>query len=147
MIADESRRQFGRDIAFRIRAELVCCRIFDEIHDGHTSEEVDVLLREHAEKLLRHALCYWGEASARLAEGRCPGHDTTPDICQCDCSGCVRSCNDHVEPEDDPEPKCICGHPERMHIPTDKVFGPQCKVCPEDGERAWRHPYTPEGES
>ena len=55
LAADRARREAeaaGAVIAHRIRAELVCCDTFDGTGtwpDGH-------------------ALCYWGEAAARLAE-------------------------------------------------------------------------------
>jgi hypothetical protein len=46
----------ARDIAYRIRAELVCCDIYD--HDAGTNRAGRT-----------HAICFWGEAGARLAEG------------------------------------------------------------------------------
>lgn len=49
----------GRQIAYRIRAELVCCNIYQRVQDG----EVSMGRRGGS-----HDLCYWGEASARIAE-------------------------------------------------------------------------------
>jgi len=52
--------QAGRQIAYRIRAELVCCRIYHDVQKG---------LAEHPEvKGSSHTLCYWGEAAALIAE-------------------------------------------------------------------------------
>jgi len=48
-------RRAGADIAERIRAELVCCDIFDQ--DAGTNRAGRT-----------HGICFWGEASARLAE-------------------------------------------------------------------------------
>jgi len=48
-------RRAGADIAERIRAELVCCDIHDQ--DAGTNRAGRT-----------HATCFWGEASARLAE-------------------------------------------------------------------------------
>ena len=35
-------------------------------------------------------------------------------------------------------PPCRCGHDRAQHDPD------QCRVCPGDEERTWKHPYTPE---
>lgn len=54
----------GAIIAYRIRAELVCCRIYDRVNDDH-----ELTLREAINSPGRwHDLCYWGEAAARIAE-------------------------------------------------------------------------------
>lgn len=145
MISDPTARQAGRNIAERIRQELVCCDIYQRINHGSPSEDEWKNRMAHA-VLNRewHDLCYWGEASARIAEGRCPQRPTVPDVCQCDCSGCLADCGDHFGSEDDSEPKCNCGHTEWQHIPFGSSFGPQCKVCPEDGEGAWKHEFTQE---
>lgn len=86
--------QRGKDIAFRIRAELVCCEIYGRVND--TRELTFEQAMEHKDW---HDLCYWGEASARIAEGQCPGYETAPNICQCDCEGCKHNCRAHVETE------------------------------------------------
>lgn len=49
----------GRQIAYRIRAELVCCKVFQRVQDGELS-----MGRMGGS----HDLCYWGEAAARIAE-------------------------------------------------------------------------------
>lgn len=42
---------------------------------------------------------------------------------------------------DGEETLCRCGHGRAYH--DAKYFDPQCRLCPEDGERSWRHPFTP----
>lgn len=53
------------EAAEEIRRELVCCRIYDRVND--TGE---LTFEEAMGSLDWHDLCYWGEAAARLAEGR-----------------------------------------------------------------------------
>lgn len=36
---------------------------------------------------------------------------------------------------------CRCGHGRADH--DAKYADPQCRLCPEDGERMWRHAFTP----
>lgn len=96
--------QRSDDIAWRIRAELVCCDIYDTIQreaarleqeghpDGHSSAMAHAVHRGDW-----HDLCYWGEASAQIAEGRCPGYETKPNICRCSCTGCTSNCAAHEE--------------------------------------------------
>lgn len=81
-----------KDIAFRIRAELVCCDLYDRVN-----VRKEMTLAEAMESKDWHDLCYWAEASAQIAEGRCPGYETEPNICCCDCTGCKTNCNAHVE--------------------------------------------------
>jgi hypothetical protein len=45
------------------------------------------------------------------------------------------------DPTQDGEALCVCGHGTDAHDAT--YSDPQCAVCPEDGERSWRHPFTP----
>jgi hypothetical protein len=85
----QAAQQRGRDIAYRIRAELVCCDIYDRVNSGEMTLSDVKATRDW------HDLCYWGEASAQVAEGRCPGYETVPNICQCDCAGCRHSCDAH----------------------------------------------------
>ncbi|GIF14818.1 hypothetical protein [Actinoplanes teichomyceticus] len=47
-------RDLRAQIAYRIRAELVCCDVYDRDHDT-----------ERAGKT--HSICFWGEAAARIA--------------------------------------------------------------------------------
>lgn len=58
----EGRRQATAFIANEIRVELVCCDIYEHAHGDE--ERV-----ERAERS-GHAICFWGEAAARIAEGR-----------------------------------------------------------------------------
>jgi hypothetical protein len=102
-------------IAFRIRAELVCCDIYEKIRKealeiNKSAESVDLSRSEGdgptsfgvqgaiGRAILRrdwHDLCYWGEAAAQIAEGRCPGYETSPNICRCPCEGCMSNCAAH----------------------------------------------------
>lgn len=61
-------RQLRARIAYRIRAELVCCDIFERSHRDGTAE----LISEGP-----HSICFWGEAAARIAEDdqHVPDHD------------------------------------------------------------------------
>lgn len=77
-------------IAFRIRAELVCCDLYDRIN-----VRKELTLAEAMKSADWHDLCYWGEASAQIAEGRCPGYETDPNICRCQCQGCRHNCSAH----------------------------------------------------
>jgi hypothetical protein len=70
-LADELSDLIGKKIAYRIRAELVCCDIYAKVNDDPSLDDKQrsnvlgklVLSREW------HDLCYWGEAAARLADG------------------------------------------------------------------------------
>lgn len=55
-------------IAHQIRAELVCCRQYDETHDGLTQEQMEEAVDRLWASPGYHAICFWGEAAARLAE-------------------------------------------------------------------------------
>ena len=67
-------------IAYLIRAELVCCDIYDKINEGLPDD--DCYDRIHDRRRLAahkdgswHDICYYGEWSARLAEnGDLPEH-------------------------------------------------------------------------
>lgn len=54
------------DVAAAIRAELVCCDIFERIEVLRVDD--DVAFR--AQLYRGHDVCYWGEAAARIAESR-----------------------------------------------------------------------------
>lgn len=56
----EAQREERARIAYEIRAELVCCHIYDQA-------EGDVAAVAAAEESSR-AICFWGEAAARIAE-------------------------------------------------------------------------------
>lgn len=51
-------RDLRGQIAYRIRAELVCCEIFEQTHDTSAWEQASQG---------PHSICYWGEVAARLA--------------------------------------------------------------------------------
>jgi hypothetical protein len=53
----------ARKIATRIRAELVCCHIYERVNVAK-----ELTLREAMDSPEWHDLCYWGEAAARLAD-------------------------------------------------------------------------------
>ena len=101
-------------VAYRIRAELVCCKIYSEVHRDalkidRARETVDRM--DHPDEptsfglqgaignaIVRgdwHEMCYWAEAAAQLAEGACPGYETIPNICRCTCKGCAHNCTAH----------------------------------------------------
>lgn len=89
---DEVVAQRGKDIAFRIRAELVCCDIYDRVNVRH-----ELTLPQVENQHTGHLLCYWGEGAAQIAKGHCPGYETVPNICQCGCAGCQKTCDEHQE--------------------------------------------------
>jgi multidrug efflux pump subunit AcrA (membrane-fusion protein) len=76
----EARIAAVRDqIAYRIRAELVCCHIYGQVNDGVSEEEAERRFKERKRDIARHDLCYWGEASAGIAEsGALDGPADTP---------------------------------------------------------------------
>lgn len=53
-------RDLRTQIAYGIRADLVCCDIFERAHNTPDWEKAS----QGA-----HSLCYWGEAAARIADG------------------------------------------------------------------------------
>ena len=65
--ASENRRgraETATEIAKQIRAELVCCDIYEQVKNGlKTMTNMD------------HDICYWGEAAARIAEEVGRGED------------------------------------------------------------------------
>jgi hypothetical protein len=86
----------GPNIAYHIRAELVCCRIYDRVNDHH-----ELTIRQAMDSRDWHDLCYWGEAAARVAEGHCPGYEINPNICRCLCVGCTYGCGFHQKTGDE----------------------------------------------
>lgn len=59
----------GQRIADRIRAELVCCTVYDQLAPVLAAENASGLWAEVTDRRTRgHSICYWGEAAARLAE-------------------------------------------------------------------------------
>jgi hypothetical protein len=55
----ETRAIVAREIAYDIRAELVCCDIYDQLAGTTAAEHVH---------RTEHSICFWGEAGARIAE-------------------------------------------------------------------------------
>ena len=54
-----------RHLAYRIRAELVCCDIFERVQrDGGDENAIGNAIQRNE----WHEICYWGEAAARLVE-------------------------------------------------------------------------------
>lgn len=98
-------------VAYRIRAELVCCDIYERVQkdaarigraaaEGKEDAIQFGLQGAIADAILRgdwHDICYWSEASARIAEGGCPGYETVPNVCRCTCPGCAHNCTAHQE--------------------------------------------------
>lgn len=69
-VTNEEEKALRAKIANDIRADLVCCNMYD------TVQEVDKVLRGRnirvwePETVIRdyHAICHWGECAARIAE-------------------------------------------------------------------------------
>lgn len=61
-------------IAYKIRAELVCCDIYEQITTagGGDSERIAQLIAQYKDAGEFHDLCYWGEAAAGIAEDFIP---------------------------------------------------------------------------
>jgi hypothetical protein len=62
----EGRRQATEAAAYKIRAELVCCDIYEQLRPLRELEPSNY--RDLFDAIDDHDLCYWGEASARIAE-------------------------------------------------------------------------------
>lgn len=95
LLVQERRSTVQEAVAGRIRAELVCCDIYARVND-----QDEMTLFEAMTLTDYHDVCYWAEASARIAEGRCPGYETEPNICRCPCGGCRHNCSAHQEGEE-----------------------------------------------
>ena len=65
--AAEGARQAERDAARRIRGELVCCDSYDVHRPNALTDAADPHYDPETQPGY-HAVCYWGEAAARLAE-------------------------------------------------------------------------------
>jgi hypothetical protein len=68
-------QEVGANIAYRIRAELVCCHIYEELAPLRESLS-DAAFADILEDK-GHDLCYWGEAAAQLAETHDQDMDTS----------------------------------------------------------------------
>lgn len=61
----DARQLHGAQIAYRIRAELVCCSLYDRLNaEGRTPTEAEMRQVDSG----MHSLCYWGDAAAHIAE-------------------------------------------------------------------------------
>lgn len=67
-IANERVRAALEAAANEIAAELICCDVFERLHDKYASEHTDDEKRERR----FHAICYWAEASARIVRAAMP---------------------------------------------------------------------------
>jgi hypothetical protein len=70
--------------------------------------------------------------SGHVCEGRAVG--------DCDCLEAAPAVGGAQQPKE-AEVLCRCGHGAAYH--DAKYADPQCRLCPEDGERMWRHAFTP----
>lgn len=59
---DDKPGHLGDAIAYRIEAEIVCCRIYERVN-----EDRELTLAQAKRSPGWHDLCYWGEAAAQLA--------------------------------------------------------------------------------
>lgn len=112
----EQRALIQDQAAYRIRAELVCCHIYDVVQTEAAGLEALGVSGPHENAIGRavlrgdwHDLCYWAEAAARIAEGHCPGYETEPNICRCACEGCKHNCSAHKEDETVKDPRDMVG--------------------------------------
>lgn len=88
---------YAEAIAYRIRAELVCCDLYQRVEKARAEGDGENAIGRAVLRKDWHDLCYWGEASAQIAEGRCPGYETEPNVCRCPCEGCKHNCGAHDE--------------------------------------------------
>ena len=93
-----------RVLAYLIRSELVCCDSYDR-HRPRTHDAPDP--EDHPDF---HAICYWGEAAARLVEGRVDEEDACDHaagsffdrtICAAPCGKMHDRCRDCGDPFDE----------------------------------------------
>lgn len=91
--ANATRIKALKDAAYRIRAELVCCDIYAKVNDRK-----EMTFPEAVSSKEWHDLCYWGEASARIAERSCLAQGA---VVEMDCSGPEQRISDRLA--DDPQ--------------------------------------------
>lgn len=74
---EEVRKQWAAETAEKIRAELVCCDIYQRLVDCWKAGDADPEARKAARVMEKelfnsteyHAICHWGECAARIVEG------------------------------------------------------------------------------
>lgn len=57
------------------------------------------------------------------------------------CIECDGPEGDHSFVLEDPDDICECGCKRKDHLGLDSGWGAQCRRCPGDGERSWRHAF------
>lgn len=74
--------------------------------------------------------------------------ETPPEYCTEEVPETEQYCPTHRQLTEDMEKlrPCRCGHTLKQHQGPEGLGGAQCKVCPGDSERSWRHPFTPADE-
>lgn len=70
---NEEEQRIRNQIAENIRAELVCCDIYDKLEPlrqeiARQQPGWGEAYAEWRDAISEHDICYWGEASARIAE-------------------------------------------------------------------------------
>lgn len=72
--------------------------------------------------------------------------ETPPEYCDEEVAETDEYCSTHRQLVADMEALelCRCGHTFKQHQGPEGLGGAQCKVCPGDSERSWRHPFTPQ---
>lgn len=105
---DVIRRDEREKIAYHIRAELVCCDLYERVGSatpeqfGMTEDAWDKLSVKSVANLMGlgyHAICHWGGYAAALAEQGPERGDSNPDPrsehgCTFDCSICHQDCQE-----------------------------------------------------
>lgn len=63
-----------QEAADRIEAELICCDVFERLHD----KPAELWTSEERSEARSHSICYWGEAARRIVLGvRTPPDQTS----------------------------------------------------------------------
>lgn len=72
MNAEEEEKALRAKIAYDIRADLVCCNMYDQVQEEAKLRDPDGIGLWQPEDSMDnyHAICHWGECAARVAEGQ-----------------------------------------------------------------------------
>lgn len=65
----EEEKALRAKIAYDIRAELVCCDMYDQVQ-AYSKSKGDPAYIRFKDIPGYHGICHWGEAAARIAENR-----------------------------------------------------------------------------